>query len=141
MAGAKEITIANIDQKQGEDLIQLLNTKTSAQAKFILWDHAIHISAGTDILINATSIGLFPNVHEKPNVEFGSVLPSMIVCDVIFNDPNTLFLQEAKNNGGKTINGLGMLVNQGALNFKLWTGVEALVELMIETLKKEFNLV
>lgn len=141
LAGAKEIIIVNIDQKQGEDLIQLLNTKTSAQAKFILWDHTIRISEDTDILINATSIGLYPNVHEKPNVEFGSVLPSMIVCDVIFNDPNTLFLHEAKNNGAKTINGLGMLVNQGALNFKLWTGVEAPVELMVETLKREFNLI
>jgi shikimate dehydrogenase len=64
----------------------------------------------------------------------------MVVTDVIFNDPNTLFLQEAAKRGAKAINGLGMLVNQAAMNFTLWTGVEAPVELMTETLRKEFNL-
>jgi shikimate dehydrogenase len=64
----------------------------------------------------------------------------MVVSDVIFNDPNSLFLQEAEKRGAKTINGLGMLVNQGALNFTLWTGIEAPIDVMTETLKKEFGL-
>ena len=45
-----------------------------------------------------------------------------------------------KESGAKTVNGLGMLARQGALNFKLWTGVDAPQELMMETLKKEFGL-
>ncbi len=64
----------------------------------------------------------------------------MIVTDVIFNDPNSIFIKEAQRRGAETINGLGMLVNQGALNFTMWTGVEAPVDIMMETLKKEFNL-
>ena len=58
----------------------------------------------------------------------------------VAQDPNSLFLQEAKKRGAKTINGLGMLVNQGALNFTLWTGEEAPIDVMIDTLKKEFGL-
>ena len=64
----------------------------------------------------------------------------MVVCDVIFNDPNSLFLREAAKRGAVTVNGLGMLVNQGALNFKLWTGQEAPVDVMTETLQREFGL-
>ena len=96
--------------------------------------------ADTDIFSNATSVGLFPDTDQKPNVNYDTVKANMVVTDVIFNDPNTLFLQEAAKRGAKTINGLGMLVNQAAMNFILWTGVEAPVVLMTETLRKEFNL-
>jgi shikimate 5-dehydrogenase len=53
----------------------------------------------------------------------------MAVSDVIINDPNSLFLKEAKKRKAKTINGLGILVNQGALNFKLWTGKDVPIRL------------
>ena len=49
-------------------------------------------------------------------------------------------VQEAKKRGAQTVNGLGMLVNQAAMNFKLWTGVDAPVELMTKTLRNEFHL-
>lgn len=63
-----------------------------------------------------------------------------IVCDVIPNPPRTLFLAEAKKRGAKTLDGLGMLVNQGAIGFKLWTGVEAPVEVMKKALSREFGI-
>ena len=77
---------------------------------------------------------------QKPNVDYDTIRPELVVTDVIFNDPHSLFLQEAEKRGAKTINGLGMLVNQGALNFKLWTGVEPPVEVMKDVLKREFGL-
>ena len=64
----------------------------------------------------------------------------MTVCDVVFNPPETPFLREAARRGARTVNGLGMLANQGALNFTLWTGQEAPVEVMEETLRREFGL-
>ena len=64
--------------------------------------------------------------------------------EILFKKESTegvnMVLREAKARGAKTVNGLGMLVEQGALNFKLWTGVDAPVELMTEVLRKEFNL-
>ena len=90
--------------------------------------------------MNATPVGLYPDTDKKPEINYDSVLPSMTVCDVIFNDPNTLFLKEASDRGCKTIRGLEMLVNQGALNFTLWTGVDAPIDVMTTALKKEFGL-
>jgi len=140
LAGAKEITIANIVRDQGEELVDLINKRTNAKANFIFWEGTFEVPANTDILVNATPVGMFPNTDQKPDVNYDTVKSNMIVTDVIFNDPNTLFLQEAERRGAKTINGLGMLVNQAAMNFTLWTGLEAPVDLMMETLRKEFNL-
>lgn len=140
LAGAKKIYIANIIREQGEELVELIKTKTNADAEFIMWDKAIDIPADTEILSNATSVGLYPNTDQKPDINYDTVKSSMVVTDVIFNDPHSLFLQEAEKRNAKTINGLGMLVNQGALNFTMWTGVEAPVDVMVDTLKKEFHL-
>lgn len=140
LAGARKITIANIVREQGEELTTLLKEKMGVVAEFIMWDKPAKIPDDTHILSNATSVGLYPDIDQKPDIEYDTIRPGMVVTDVIFNDPNSLFLQEAKKRGAQTINGLGMLVNQGALNFKLWTGVDAPVELMVDTLKKEFGL-
>lgn len=140
LAGAKKIYIANIEREQGEELVNLIRERTGALAEFLMWDHPIDVPEDTEILSNATSVGLYPNVDKKPDINYNTVKGSMVVTDVIFNDPHSLFLQEAEKRGAKTINGLGMLVNQGALNFTMWTGAEAPVDVMVDTLKKEFNL-
>lgn len=140
LAGAQKIYIANIVQEQGEELVELLKEKTGAEAEFIMWDEKIKVPEDTQILSNATSVGLFPNTDQKPDIDYNTVKAEMVVTDVIFNDPHSLFLQEAEKRGAKTINGLGMLVNQGALNFTMWTGVDAPVDVMVDTLKKEFDL-
>jgi shikimate dehydrogenase len=64
----------------------------------------------------------------------------MVVCDVIPNPPSTLFLREAANRGARTLDGLGMLVYQGAIAFKLWTGHDAPVDVMKQALVREFGL-
>ena len=140
LSGAKKVTIVNVTRTRGEELTRLLQEKTDAEAAYVSWDHTFSVPEDTDILVNATSIGLYPNVNEKPDVDYDTVTERMVVTDVVFNDPHTLFLQEAEKRGAKTVNGLGMLANQGALNFTLWTGVEAPVGVMTETLIQEFGL-
>lgn len=140
LAGAKKIVIVNRNRERGEDLVNLISEKTKAEAEYVAWDSTYEVTPKTDIFINATCIGLYPDVNSKPDVNYDTVTSQMVVSDVVFNDPNTLFLQEAAKRGAHTINGLGMLVNQGALNFTLWTGVEAPVDVMVDTLKKEFGL-
>ncbi len=140
LMGARKITIANIVRDQGEELVEMLKKRTGADAEFIMWDHPVTVPSDTDILSNATSVGLYPNVDQKPDINYDTVTSGMVVTDVIFNDPHSLFLQEAEKRDAQTINGLGMLVNQGALNFTLWTGVDAPYELMKDTLAKEFGL-
>lgn len=141
LAGANVISVVNRSRKRGEEMVQILQNRTRAKANYIPWGETpLYIPADTDILCNATSLGLFPNIHEKPDLDYDSIRSGMVVTDVIFNDPNSLFLQEAKKRNAVTIDGLGMLVNQGALNFTLWTGEQAPVELMTAVLKKEFGL-
>lgn len=140
LAGARKIYIANRAAARGEELVQLLRSRTEAEVEFIHWTAPVEIPEDVEIFVNGTSVGLFPDVDRKPDVNYDTVRPGMVVSDVIFNDPNSLFLREAEKRGAKTINGLGMLVNQGALNFTLWTGEEAPVDVMMDTLKKEFNL-
>lgn len=140
LAGARKITVANIVREQGLELAELIRQRTGAQSEFVFWNGPMAVPEDTDILVNATSVGLFPNVQEKPDVAYDSIRPGMVVSDVIFNDPRTLFLSEANKRGAKTVNGLGMLVNQAALNFEIWTGTKAPFQVMREALEKEFGL-
>lgn len=139
LEGASKIHIINGSVARGRELVDLLKEKTSADSDLIPWEGTVNIPDNTDILINATSVGLYPHVDQKPDINYDSVRAGMVVCDVIFNDPNSLFLQESAQRGAETVNGLGMLVNQGAVNFKLWTGQDAPVDVMTETLRREFG--
>lgn len=76
------------------------------------------------LLVNATSVGMAPNT-EASILEDSSFFPShLTVADVIYNPRETRFLQLARQNGCKTLNGLHMLLYQGAEAFRIWTGKE-----------------
>ena len=137
--GVAHINIINRSIEKGEELASLIQMKTDSSAKYLNWKNNMEIPSDTDILINATSIGFSPNVTDKPDIDYTAITPEMCVCDVIFNPAETIFLKTAAENGAKTITGLGMLVQQAALNFTLWTGVEAPVDVMEDALKKEFE--
>ncbi|MBO9394698.1 shikimate dehydrogenase [Caldilinea sp.] len=139
LAGARHITIVNRSRERGETLVRLLAEKTPAQAAFVPWQGTYRVPEGTDLLINATSIGLFPSVEDAPDIDYDSITPGMIVCDVIPNPPNTPFLRRAAERGAITLDGLGMLVYQGAIAFKMWTGQEPSVEVMRRALAAEFG--
>ena len=140
LAKAKKIIIVNRKREVGENLADLIRERTGVPAEYMIWEGPISLPKDVDIFTNATSVGLYPNIDQKPDVDYDTIGSSMVVTDVIFNDPHSLFLKEAEKRGAKTINGLGMLVNQGALNFKLWTGVDAPIDTMKEVLSREFGL-
>ena len=139
LAGAKKLTIVNRSEKHGRELAQLLAEKTKAESAYLPWTPSMAVPAETEILIQATCMGLFPNVQDKPDLDYDTITADMVACDVVFNPVDPLFLQEARKRGAKTISGIGMLVQQGALNFTYWTGEEAPLEVMYETLEREFQ--
>ncbi len=139
LAGADRITIINRTFEKANELACLIRSKTASQAEAVAWRASQRIPEDTDILINATSIGLGEDRMSRPEIDYETITPKMIVSDVVFNPSNTLFLQAAAQHGAKTINGLGMLACQGARNFTLWTGVEAPLDVMINKLKEEFG--
>ena len=139
LAGAASITVINRSEKNGTELTDLINTYTPAKAQYLPWLPAMTIPADTQILVNATCVGLHPNVTDKPDIDYNTIAPHMVVSDVVFNPIDPLFLQEARKQGAKTVSGIGMLVQQGALAFTLWTGHDAPEQVMYDTLAKEFE--
>lgn len=82
-----------------------------------------------DILVNTTSVGMTPDVDRTPVP--GNLLGSrLVVSDIVYNPLETRLLREAKAAGARTIDGLDMLVWQGALAFEKWTGQKAPFEIM-----------
>lgn len=138
LAGAAHLTIVNRSAARGQALVAVLNEQTPVKADFAQWAGPYAVPAHTDVLVNATSIGLFPNINDKPELVYNTITANMTVSDVIPNPPHTPFLKEAEARGARTLDGLGMLVYQGAIGFKMWTGLDAPVAVMREALAKAF---
>ena len=136
--GANKIIIVNRNAERGTALRDAIAENTDAQAEYIPWDGSVPVPEQTDILVNATCVGLFPDVNACPDIDYSTIEKGMIVCDVVFNPAMPVFLQKARQRGARTISGLGMLVNQAALNFEIWTDVKAPREVMLEALRREF---
>lgn len=125
LAGARRITIVNRDVARGEELARIVRESTPAESSFVPWTGTATVPAGTGIIVNATSIGLFPDVDARVDIDLDGVGPGTVVADVIHNPPRTHLLRDAAERGATTLDGRGMLVNQARVNMRLWTGVHA----------------
>jgi shikimate dehydrogenase len=139
LAGAKHITIVNRDQKRGQTLVDLLNSKTPARTELTLWRGPYRIPADAEVVVNATSIGLYPDVNTRLDIDVGSLRNGLVVADVIPNPPRTNLIKDSEARGCKTLDGLGMLVNQGVIGVKYWTGVDVDPNVMKRKLEEIFS--
>lgn len=78
----------------------------------------------SQLIVNATTIGMFPDVDDVITDIDESFTADQIVFDLIYNPTKTKFLQLAESQGAKIVGGLQMLIYQAAKSFELWTGVE-----------------
>jgi shikimate dehydrogenase len=135
VAGAGEIVVVNRSAARGQALVDLLNERVHVRSRLVHLSGEYAIEPGTDIVINATSIGLAdPDARVPLDIE--TLAPDMLVADVIFNPPGTRLLRDAESRGCKTLDGLGMLVNQGVVSFQIWTGVDPDRDVMQEALEE-----
>jgi shikimate dehydrogenase len=139
LAGAAGLTVVNRSAARGAELVANLQQRVQADARFVPWEGICRITAETDILVNATSIGLYPQVDAMPDVDLSAARPDLLVCDVVPNPPETRLIQTARARGLKTLNGLAMLVYQGAIGFEMWTGLPAPEQAMKDALSKAFG--
>jgi len=124
LAGVKAITVVNRSPERGRALVELLaGREIGLTATFVPWKGEYRVPEGTDVVVNATSIGLFPDVEARVPVDPASLAPGMIVADVIPNPPRTHLVQSAQRRGCTVVDGLGMLVNQGVIGVEYWTGI------------------
>jgi shikimate dehydrogenase len=98
------------------------------------------VPADANLVVNATSIGLYPDVDAVVPLELEDVAGRALVADVIPNPPETRLLRTAAELGCETLDGLEMLVEQGRIGFELWTGVEPDVGAMRDALGRAFEL-
>lgn len=122
LAGARRIEVVNRGEARGRELAELLERRTQATALYSPWRPQHAIPADTDIVVNATSIGLYPDVDARLDLNLDSLTASMVVADGIHNPPLTHLLRAARARGCRTADGLGMLVNQGVIGVRHWTG-------------------
>ncbi|HLW65379.1 MAG TPA: shikimate dehydrogenase [Gemmataceae bacterium] len=139
LARAAAITVVNRTLDRGSELVNLLNSRTGVGASVVPWRGEFNVPEGTEIVVNATAIGLFPDVHARLPINMDSIRPGMIVADVIPNPPRTRLVREAEQRGCRVIDGLGMLVNQGVIGIQYWTGITPDAAVMRRALEAIFN--
>ena len=124
LAGATLISVVNRSFERGTELVKVINDNTPAKAELVVWDKTYAVRPDVDIVINATSIGLYPHVDGRLDIETQSLKPGMVVADVVPSPPRTNLIMDAEANGCTIVDGLGMLVNQGVISIKYWTGID-----------------
>jgi shikimate dehydrogenase len=135
LSGAAHLTIVNRQAARGQELAALLQDKVKAAADFVALEGDYQLPAETDVFINATSIGL-GNASARVPVAATTLREGLIVADVIFNPPDTWLIRTAADRGCRTLDGLGMLVNQAVIAFQIWTGIEPDAGVMREALEE-----
>jgi shikimate dehydrogenase len=138
-AGARRIIVVNRNEDRGRILVDLLNSKTKASAELVVSRAAYKIPAEVEIVVNATSVGLYPNIDARIDLDVESLRPPLVVADVIPNPPRTRLIREAEARGCRVLDGLGMIVNQGVIGVKYWTGVDVDSSVMRRTLETIFS--
>jgi shikimate dehydrogenase len=124
LAGASSITVVNRGLERGAELTRLINEQTPAKAEIVVWDKPYAIRHDAEIVINVTSVGLNPDVDARLNIDINSLTPGMVVADIVPSPPRTNLIKDAEARGCKIVDGLGMLVNQGVISIKYWSGID-----------------
>jgi len=117
-------------------LLTIFNTEVEALE--LVEENLARALDGVDILVNATSVGMSPNINETP-LPSNLLRRGLIVSDIVYNPIKTRLLREAEEAGAETVSGVDMFVWQGALSFERWTGVRAPIELMRDEVIKELQ--
>ena len=144
IAGVKKIILVNRGEQRGRELQELLTGKVrevvggELEVDFISWDEEYQVTGETQIVVNATSIGLYPDVDARLNLNVETLNDSMVVADVIPNPPATRLVQDARERGCRVIDGLEMLVGQGVIGIEYWTGKTPDAGIMRQSLEKVF---
>ena len=129
LAGAASVIVVNRDATRGEELARVVTAGTGVPAMFVPWDRTYAVPASTDVVVNATSVG-FGDADALVDVDLDSLRTGIVVADVVVSPPSTALLRAAQGRGATTLDGLGMLVGQGALAVRHWTGVDPDREVM-----------
>lgn len=132
-AGALQVCVYNRSFSRARELCQDM-AKFHSDVRFepALLSDVSAIGDDTDLLVNSTSLGMWPHTEASPWPHDLPIPGHLTVCDLVYNPQETLLLSQAQAVGADIVSGLGMLIHQGAAAFELWTGHPAPVVIMRE---------
>ncbi len=133
--GAKFLNVVNRNFQRAKALGELLGKRGNVLI-YPLKENTVEVLLKeADIIVNTTSVGM--KEGDPYLFDYSKIPEGITVVDIIYNPPETPLLKAAKEKGCKVINGLGMLVHQGAAAFEIWTGKRAPISKMKKVLEEE----
>jgi shikimate dehydrogenase len=139
---AREMMILNqtVDFEKAEDLAKELTAKFGSKIRYgkLSEGNLKRELENADLFVNATPLGMHPNENETP-VNHGLLHPDIAIFDLVYYPNETRLLREAKAVGAPTIEGLSMLVHQGAVSFEIWTGKKPPVDVMMKAAREQLK--
>jgi shikimate dehydrogenase len=122
LSGIRRLLLANRTQTRAQELGAFLKQNIPhADISLVTMAEASLADElpGTDIVVNATSVGMHP--QDPPLLPSNAISSRHLVCDIVYRPRHTPLLQAAERQGARTVDGLGMLLHQGAKAFEIWT--------------------
>jgi len=145
---ARAILYALLQCEEVERILLLNRTRSKAESlaedldrsgRIFVEDMNTSSVAEVDLLINSTSVGMYPHEEASPLADASVLHADMLVADIVYKPLKTRLMIQAESVGARAINGLGMLAWQGARSFELWTGSAPPVDAMVAAALEQVN--
>jgi 3-dehydroquinate dehydratase/shikimate dehydrogenase len=131
MRRGAHLTITNRHDERATRLAEEVGGRT------VNW--SMRASNLVDVIVNTTPVGMHPNLDDTPLPAAAFNRPGMIVFDMIYHPENTMLIKLARERGCQTVTGVDMFLRQAALQFKLYTGQDAPIDVMVVALKHKLS--
>jgi len=130
--GVERVVVLNRTESKARELATDMAAATGREVRGgpLAREAAQAALADAGLLVNATSVGMYPNVHQSPLPDGVKLPPDLVVYDAVFNPRLTRLMQQARAAGCRAVGGIEMLVYQGARSFEIWTGITPPVDVM-----------
>ncbi|MFB8787660.1 MAG: shikimate dehydrogenase [Potamolinea sp.] len=141
--GCKDIHVVGRNQQKLTQFQQSwANSSSSVTLNVHPWEHLPQLIAQANLIVNTTPVGMYPHVEQSPvdAVTMQGLSEGAIAYDLIYTPNPTQFLRQAKQQGAHAIDGLEMLVQQGAAALKIWLGQTPPVDIMRQSLQQHLGL-
>jgi shikimate dehydrogenase len=132
------VYVFDVDQRKCKALAEEVLKKVGVRVEPIILDEIEQKMHNVDVLVNATPVGMHPNVDKIP-IPSKLMHQALTVVDIVYNPVETKLLKEAGERGCKTVNGVGMLVHQGAEAQKIWLDNKPPIDVMKEAVLKNLT--
>jgi shikimate dehydrogenase len=137
LAGAGSIQLYDIDHGKAEKLGRDIGSATATRVTVLDASDLRTLAQNADCIINATPLGL--KKSDPLPLSRDLIGQGQMVCDLVYNPPDTRLLRTARSRGAKTLSGIGMLLYQGVVAFEIWTGKKAPVSIMKKALARQMR--